>query len=70
MRREKARGPDYAENAFALSGIGRAQVLLGKRALAIPTLRRATKLLEESGLDADLLAATQAALTKAQPGRM
>jgi tetratricopeptide (TPR) repeat protein/tRNA A-37 threonylcarbamoyl transferase component Bud32 len=61
-RREKVRGADHPENAFALSGIGRAQAQLGKRALAIPPLRRAAKLLEESGLDADLLAATQAVL--------
>ena len=65
-RRAKVRGADHPENAFALSGIGRSLAQLGKRTQALGYLQRATNSLEASGLDPDLLAATQAVLTKSQ----
>ena len=49
-------------NAFALSGLGRAQQALGQRAAAKLNLTRAVALLESSGLSEELLTQTKAAL--------
>ena len=60
--REKAGGADEPMNAFALSGLGRAQKALGQRAAAKLTLTRAVALLEASGLSEELLTQTREAL--------
>jgi tetratricopeptide (TPR) repeat protein/predicted Ser/Thr protein kinase len=60
--REKQAGPDEPWNATALSGLGRAQLGVGKKAVAAVTLARAAKLLEASKLDEGLLVKTKQAL--------
>ncbi len=64
--REKANGPEDPWNAFALSGLGRAQLAVGKKDLARATLSRAVALLESSKLDEQALEETKAALTQAR----
>ncbi len=60
--REKQAGPDDPWNAKAISGLGRAQLALGKKPLAAVTLERAVKLLEASKLDDGLLQKSKQAL--------
>lgn len=64
--RENQAGPDDPWNATAISGLGRAQLALGKKPLAAATLARAVKLLEASKLDDGLLEKTKKALEQAR----
>ncbi|MDP3231231.1 MAG: tetratricopeptide repeat protein [Myxococcales bacterium] len=60
--REKQAGPDDPWNATVLSGLGRAQLGVGKKTDAAVTLARAVKLLEASKLDDALLQKSKQAL--------
>jgi eukaryotic-like serine/threonine-protein kinase len=64
--REQQAGPDDPWNAKSISGVGRAQLALGKKPLAAATLDRAVKLLEASKLDEALLVKTKQALEQAR----
>ncbi|MER2566569.1 MAG: serine/threonine-protein kinase [Myxococcaceae bacterium] len=64
--REASAGPDDPWNATSLSGLGRAQLGVGQRTLAVATLTRAVKSLDTSKLDDGLLQKTKQALDQAR----
>lgn len=64
--REESAGPDDPWNATSISGLGRAQLGLGRKAAAVVTLGRAVKSLEASKLDDGLLQKTKQALEQAR----